>query len=188
MTDAHDLRALFASRPVDVTRATPYAGPVNSDRVKVYRRHNCKARHRTAKTFLRCAIPRAAWVHGEGEYATVAWCNQPTVLLCPTFEEAQAAKAGIDSTACGGRCQRAPRNHPGAVAVTTAAPEQLALVVDPLDDDVPAAARLAIELRVADDDARRSRYATWAPACRCPNPWGDLHNGICGRCGRTVRP
>jgi hypothetical protein len=74
--------------------------------MKTYRRHNCTARHRTTRTFMACAIPRAAWVMGEGEYASIAWCHTPTVILWDTLAEAESAKAMIDSTGCGGRCYR----------------------------------------------------------------------------------
>lgn len=53
---------------------------------------------------MRCAIPRAAWVHGEGEYASIAWCDEPTVLLFATLAEAEQARAWIDQYACGSRC------------------------------------------------------------------------------------
>jgi hypothetical protein len=42
---------------------------------------------------------------GSGEYASIAWCGSPTVILCHTLEEAEQLKAQIDSTACGGRCK-----------------------------------------------------------------------------------
>ena len=51
------------------------------------------------------------------------------------------------------------------------ATDQLAFVVDALDDNMPAAARLAVEARVRDDDQRRSRHAPPAAPCRCRRPW-----------------
>lgn len=101
MTD----RRLFTVRASD-TKSAGYRGPVEPDTVTVWRRHNCRAKHRTTKTFMKCAVPRAAWVHGSGEYATVAWCGTPTVMLHGTLEQAVEAKAWIDSTGCGGRCKR----------------------------------------------------------------------------------
>lgn len=67
------------------------------------------------------------------------------------------------------------------------APAQLALVVDPLDDDPAAAVIAAIEARIAHDDDMRDRHAPPAPSCRCPHPWGDVGDQRCCRCGRTVR-
>jgi hypothetical protein len=70
--------------------------------VKVYRRHNCTARHRTFKRFVECAIPRAVWVEGEGPYAVISWCNVPAVTLWPTAEKARNV---LDSLAmCGHHC------------------------------------------------------------------------------------
>lgn len=74
--------------------------------MKVYRRHSCERQHRTSATFLRCAIPRAAWIVGAGDFAVIAWCRVPTVTLWPTPEAAAVALATIDAPlACGGRCQ-----------------------------------------------------------------------------------
>jgi len=73
--------------------------------MKTYRLHNCDRQHRSTRTFMECAIPRAAWVIGDGEYACIAWCRVATVILYRTLEAAQAGKAQIDSTGCGGRCQ-----------------------------------------------------------------------------------
>lgn len=100
-----ELRRLLTTRAVDV-KSVAYRGPVEPDTVTVWRQHNCRAKHRTPKTFLKCAIPRAAWVMGSGEYASVAWCRTPTVILHRTPEEAVKAKHRIDATGCGGRCQR----------------------------------------------------------------------------------
>ena len=52
--------------------------------MKVYRRHNCTAAHRSARTFMKCAIPKAAWIVGRGDYASIAWCDVPTVELYAT--------------------------------------------------------------------------------------------------------
>jgi hypothetical protein len=101
MTD----RPLFTVRASDV-KSSVYRGLVEPDTVTVWRQHNCRAQHRTPKTFMKCAVPRAAWVMGSGEFATVAWCGTPTVELHDTLDQAVKAKALIDSTGCGGRCQR----------------------------------------------------------------------------------
>jgi hypothetical protein len=101
--------ALLAQRiPLDLTEVrqrTPHLEPVEG-RVTVYRQHNCQRRHRTVNTFMKCAIPRAAWVLGDGPYACIAWCRVPTVTLFDTLDDAVKARAWIDATACGGRCQR----------------------------------------------------------------------------------
>ena len=40
--------------------------------MKTYSRHKCDGRHRTPRTFIECAIPRDAWVKGDGPYALIA--------------------------------------------------------------------------------------------------------------------
>jgi hypothetical protein len=47
---------------------------------------------------------KSAWIHGNGRYALLAHCRELTVTLWPKLEDAQEAKSGIDSMACGGRC------------------------------------------------------------------------------------
>ncbi|GAB3389175.1 hypothetical protein GCM10027568_11050 [Humibacter soli] len=74
--------------------------------VKVYRRHRCGSTHRTAATFIRCAIRRLEWVHGSGEYALIAWCKAPTVTLFASVSDAERQKEVIDQLACGGSCKR----------------------------------------------------------------------------------
>jgi hypothetical protein len=74
--------------------------------MKVYRQHRCTKMHRTERTFMECAIPRAAWVKGEGSFALIAWCRVPTVWLFSTVEEAEAHQRGIDRSGCGGMCNR----------------------------------------------------------------------------------
>lgn len=74
--------------------------------MKTYKNHQCSQSHRTPRTFMRCAVPRAAWVSGQGRYAVIAWCRVPTVTLWRTPEEAQRARRQIDSTGCGGGCSR----------------------------------------------------------------------------------
>lgn len=72
--------------------------------LKLYRRHRCDRRHRTPATFMRCALPGAAWIDGEGEWALIAWCRAPTVTLWP--DQASALDALGRLGACGGFCQR----------------------------------------------------------------------------------
>lgn len=74
--------------------------------MKVYRNHRCTSRHRSARTFIRCAIRHLEWVHGSGEIALIAWCSHPTVTLHNTLPDAEAAKQIIDGGGCGGRCHR----------------------------------------------------------------------------------
>jgi hypothetical protein len=54
---------------------------------------------------MQCAIPRAAWVDGDGPYAVIAWCRVPTVTLWRELADAERAKATIDHSACGGLCR-----------------------------------------------------------------------------------
>lgn len=77
---------------------------IHLDSTTVYRRHNCKRRHRTTRTFMKCAIPRAAWVWGDGEYALIAWCGVPTVMLHETLERAEWSEEQIDRYGCGSKC------------------------------------------------------------------------------------
>ncbi len=51
---------------------------------------------------------KAAWIHGDGQYALLAWCRVLTVTLWPTKDEAEENKKFIDEMACGGGCTR---NH-----------------------------------------------------------------------------
>jgi hypothetical protein len=49
--------------------------------------------------------PKAAWITGEGSYASVSLCPPaPTAILFETRAEAEGAKRGIDVGGCGGRC------------------------------------------------------------------------------------
>lgn len=66
--------------------------------------HKCRAQHRTERTFLGCAIPRAAWIVGHGPYALIAWCSVPTISLFEALDAAESKKSFIDATRCGGRC------------------------------------------------------------------------------------
>jgi hypothetical protein len=72
--------------------------------MKTYRRHNCSRRHRTYRTLANCIWPRAAWVQGDGAYASLAHCHVLTVWLYDTLEEAEHAKWFIDWHGCGGKC------------------------------------------------------------------------------------
>lgn len=74
--------------------------------MKTYRRHRCERTHRTTRTFARCLWPRAHWILGDGQYASVSYCRGVTTVLHATAEQAEAAKRVIDATACGGACSR----------------------------------------------------------------------------------
>ena len=72
--------------------------------VKTYRHHYCERTHRTNQTLARCIWPRAAWIHGDGPYALLAWCRVLTVSLHDDPDVALESKQTIDASACGGRC------------------------------------------------------------------------------------
>ena len=72
--------------------------------MKIYRNHKCSKHHKSARTFLRCAIPTAAWIHGTGNYALIAWCNMPTISLYQDPADAAQPLAAINGGACGQRC------------------------------------------------------------------------------------
>lgn len=74
--------------------------------MKIYRNHKCNSKHRTVRTFLKCAIPHHAWISGKGDIAVIAWCRIPTVTLWTNEADALKSKTMIDDTACGGRCIR----------------------------------------------------------------------------------
>lgn len=74
--------------------------------MKTYRRHNCDRAHTTWNDFAQCVWPHAAWVQGEGQYATVTRCDTTTVVLKRTPEEARATKQAIDRDGCGTGCTR----------------------------------------------------------------------------------
>lgn len=59
------------------------------------------------------------------------------------------------------------------------------LLLDPLEDDLRPEQIAAVEARVQDDDERRARFATPAPACRCQRPW-PFERGHCLRCGHQT--
>ena len=72
---------------------------------KTYRKCRCSARHRSTRTMMQCAIPRAVWVNGRGEYAVIAWCKVPTVKLFADWQAARSALGLINGDACGGGCR-----------------------------------------------------------------------------------
>lgn len=74
--------------------------------LKKYSQHNCNSKHRTVKTFLKCAIPKVNFLHGRGHIAVIAWCRVPTVSLWTHAHDAAEAKRMIDDSACGGLCRR----------------------------------------------------------------------------------
>ncbi len=47
---------------------------------------------------------KAAWIHGDGQYALLAHCRVLTVTLWSTSAEAGESKREIDRYACGGLC------------------------------------------------------------------------------------
>jgi hypothetical protein len=51
--------------------------------------------------------PKAEWIQGSGRFASVAYCKVTTVILYPTREAAEEAKAIIDATGCSGSCHGA---------------------------------------------------------------------------------
>ncbi len=50
----------------------------------------------------------AAWIHGDGQFALLAWCRVLTVTLWSTMAKAEENKKFIDEMACGVGCTR---NH-----------------------------------------------------------------------------
>lgn len=85
-----------------------------TDDITYWSQHNCERYHRTTRAFIKCALPRIAWVSGEGEYALLARCGGPSrssVTLHPTLESAREAKASIDRNGCGNQCRGRGRGH-----------------------------------------------------------------------------
>jgi hypothetical protein len=77
---------------------------------KVYRRHNCSARHRTARTMAKCVWRRAGWINWVDEdcqFALVAYCSVTTVTLWPTYEEAARQMEFLNQWRCGHACHGA---------------------------------------------------------------------------------
>ncbi|MEV6898347.1 hypothetical protein [Amycolatopsis sp. NPDC051372] len=79
---------------------------------KIYRSHNCSRKHRTWTALAKCMWPKASWVEGDGQFATVSKCphsgspRATTVELHPTLTKAEEALAIINDGACGGMCQK----------------------------------------------------------------------------------
>lgn len=64
----------------------------------------CHRRHRTYSALATCRWPHAD-VRGEGPWAVGAACPPVTVHLHASQEDAARAKAQIDRTGCGSRCE-----------------------------------------------------------------------------------
>lgn len=72
----------------------------------------CGHRHRSPRTLVACLFPRATFLGGRGPWAVVSECpsrhfprdRYRTVTLHPDISTALAAKATIDSDACGHAC------------------------------------------------------------------------------------
>src|SRR5262245_30936390 len=65
----------------------------------------CGRHHQLWRRAAECRWEDAAWVAGQGPWASVARClRATTVMLFPTLEEAYEAKQAIDHTGCGGMC------------------------------------------------------------------------------------
>ena len=62
---------------------------------------------------MRCALPHAEWIAGDGPYALIAWCGTPTVTLHQTEAAAQAAKDLLDDIGCGGALRAGARHEEG---------------------------------------------------------------------------
>lgn len=61
---------------------------------------------KTYVTEARHIWPRAEWIIGAGQYASVAYCGVTTVMLFRSLAEAERAKAAfIDRLACGHVCR-----------------------------------------------------------------------------------
>lgn len=50
--------------------------------------------------------PHAAWIFGDGRWASLARCVPLTVMLFETLDAAESAQAQIDRTGCGSNCTR----------------------------------------------------------------------------------
>ncbi len=76
--------------------------------MKTYRRHRCERNHRTMNAWVRCAMPWAYRVEGEGEWGVVCQRKRrlgPTVDLYATFDEA-SERGRVDHPYgnCSGTC------------------------------------------------------------------------------------
>lgn len=50
--------------------------------------------------------PEAVWVHGDGRFAVLAYCNELTVTLHESIADAKASRDFIDRLGCGRCCGR----------------------------------------------------------------------------------
>lgn len=65
-------------------------------------------RQKSFVALARARWPRAEWIIGNGEYASVSECDErPTIMLLGSLAEAEIAKRQIDDTGCCGRCTNA---------------------------------------------------------------------------------
>jgi hypothetical protein len=75
----------------------------------------CGRRHQTWRAAARCHWPSASWIAGRVPFpgpcfAVLSRCpGGLTITLWHSLDNAREAKATIDRTGCGGRCQ--PGNH-----------------------------------------------------------------------------
>lgn len=74
-----------------------------SGHVIEYRRCR-KHRHRSRNAEARCLFRYAAWVSGEGRWATLAGCGVLTIILHNSEDQARLALGFIDAYGCGHRC------------------------------------------------------------------------------------
>lgn len=80
----------------------------SSGHVIEYRRCR-KHRHRTRNAEARCLYRYAAWVSGEGRWATLAGCGVLTIKLHRTENEARLALGFLHAYGCGHRCAKKSR-------------------------------------------------------------------------------
>lgn len=67
---------------------------------------NCEGGHRTRARFVKCFLPKAAWVQGEGEFGFVSRCRTVTVSLYESLDEAVHARILADAYGCGPFCRK----------------------------------------------------------------------------------
>lgn len=89
--------------------------------------HPCERVHRRYAGLARCLWPEHEAIDGEGPFATVSYCQTPsirhnttTVLLWVSEDAARKAMAEIDDTGCGGGC----RGHHALIRLYLQAPER----------------------------------------------------------------
>src|SRR5438132_827319 len=72
----------------------------------------CGRRHKNWRTIAECCWPRAEWITGFGQWASVSLCPRGvTVQLYATRDEAEAAKRLVDKTRCGSQCWGPPQHR-----------------------------------------------------------------------------